>query len=76
MGRTVIYSTHHLAEAEQVCYRIIIVHNGTIRADGHPEELIKSTMTTNLEEAYVELTKDKARPRSDAKEKKAGFMVE
>ena len=68
-GGTVIYSTHHLAEAEQVCDRIIIVHNGTIRADGHPEELIKSTMTTNLEEAYVELTKDKARPRSDAKEK-------
>ena len=68
-GGTVIYSTHHLAEAEQVCDRIIIVHNGTIRADGHPDELIKSTMTTNLEEAYVELTKDKARPRSDAKEK-------
>ena len=68
-GGTVIYSTHHLAEAEQVCDRIIIVHNGTIRADGHPEELIKSTMTTNLEEAYVELTKDKARPRSDVKEK-------
>ena len=36
-GGTVIYSTHHLAEAHQVCDRIIIVHNGTIRADGSPE---------------------------------------
>ena len=26
-GRTVIYSTHHLAEAEQVCDRIIVIHN-------------------------------------------------
>ena len=27
-GGTVIYSTHKLAEAEQVCDRIIIIHNG------------------------------------------------
>ena len=68
-GGTVIYSTHHLAEAEQVCNRIIIVHNGTIRADGSPEELINETGVNNLEEAYVALTKDKARPRTDSKDK-------
>ena len=66
-GGTVIYSTHHLAEAEQVCDRIIIVHNGTIRADGSPEELITMTSKNSLEEAYVELTKDKARPRTEEK---------
>ena len=42
-GGTVIYSTHHLAEAHQVCDRIIIVHNGTIRADGSPEYLLELT---------------------------------
>ncbi len=66
-GGTVIYSTHHLAEAEQVCDRIIIVHNGTIRADGSPEQLINQAGVNTLEQAYVELTKDKARPRSDEK---------
>lgn len=60
-GGTVIYSTHNLAEAQQVCDRIIIIHNGTIRADGAPEELIASTETTDLEEAYVSLTEDVAR---------------
>jgi sodium transport system ATP-binding protein len=71
-GGTVIYSTHHLAEAQQVCDRIVIVHNGTIRADGAPQELLELTNKDTLEEAYVSLTSDKARLRSedDTKESK------
>ncbi|MGB1935440.1 MAG: ABC transporter ATP-binding protein [Candidatus Poseidoniaceae archaeon] len=71
-GGTVIYSTHHLAEAQQVCDRIVIVHNGTIRADGSPKELLETTNKDTLEEAYVSLTSDKARLRSedDTKESK------
>ena len=64
-GGTVIYSTHHLAEAQQVCDRIVIVHNGTIRADGSPQELLELTKKESLEEAYVSLTSDKARPRTE-----------
>jgi sodium transport system ATP-binding protein len=60
-GGTVIYSTHKLAEAEQVCDRIIIIHNGEVRADGSPGELLDITATTSLEEAYVKLTMDAAR---------------
>ena len=71
-GGTVIYSTHHLAEAQQVCDRIVIVHNGTIRADGSPQELREVTNKNTLEEAYVCLTSDKARLRTedDTKESK------
>ena len=60
-GGTVIYSTHHLAEAEQVCDRIIIIHNGTLRAEGSPQDLLKKTGTANLEEAFVALTQDASR---------------
>jgi len=71
-GGTVIYSTHHLAEAQQVCDRIVIVHNGTIRADGSPTQLLEQTGKTTLEDAYVALTSDKARSRKedDSKEGK------
>ena len=65
-GRTVIYSTHHLAEAEQVCDRIIVIHNGTVRADGSPSDLMQDTGTDSLEEAYVALTLDASREVSDA----------
>ena len=70
-GGTVIYSTHHLAEAQQVCDRIIIVHNGTIRADGSPKELLEHTQEDSLEEAYVSLTSDKARSRSEDSKKES-----
>ena len=67
-GRTVIYSTHKLNEAQEVCDRIIIIHNGTVRADGTPAELMSETSTPTLEEAFVQLTQDASRevePPSD-----------
>ena len=60
-GGTVIYSTHNLAEAQQVCDRIIIIHNGTIRAEGSPQELMTAAQRDDLEEAYVALTEDLVR---------------
>ncbi|HIO25636.1 MAG TPA: ABC transporter ATP-binding protein [Candidatus Poseidoniales archaeon] len=60
-GRTVIYSTHQLNEAQQVCDRIVIIHNGTLRADGSPTKLMEDTGTDSLEDAFVELTQDESR---------------
>ena len=62
-GGTVVYSTHQLFEAQQVCDRIIIIHNGVIKSDGSPDQLMKETDCNSLEEAYVKLTQDKARMR-------------
>ena len=60
-GGTVIYSTHNLAEAHNVCDRIVIIHNGTVRANGTPEDLLTDTDTDTLEDAYIALTEDIAR---------------
>ena len=62
-GGTVVYSTHQLFEAQQVCDRIIIIHNGVVKANGSPSELIDETGSDSLEEAYVALTQEKARMR-------------
>lgn len=72
-GGTIVYSTHQLSEAQQVCDRIIIIHNGDIQADGSPNELLNETETVNLEEAYVSLTQEKARPRNDDQENEGRF---
>jgi ABC-2 type transport system ATP-binding protein len=37
--RTVLFSTHILSEAEQVCDRVLIIHKGRILAQGAPETL-------------------------------------
>jgi len=67
-GGTVIYSTHMLSEAQRICDRIIILHNGTVRADGSPNELLQMTSTIDLEDAYVSLTGDVARSEPIDKE--------
>jgi ABC-2 type transport system ATP-binding protein len=36
---TVLFSTHILSEAEQVCDRVLIIHHGDIIAQGKPDEL-------------------------------------
>ena len=72
-GKTIIYSTHKLSEAHQVCDRIIIIHNGEVRADGSPDELLGITDTKSLEEAYVSLTADAS--REDLKEDSEGKIA-
>ena len=38
-GRTIIFSTHYLQEADDVAERIILFNKGKVIADGKPEEL-------------------------------------
>lgn len=50
-GTTIIFSTHDMAEAAQICDRVVIVVAGRIRADGPPAELIdggRSTLTFDV----------------------------
>lgn len=56
-GRTVIYSTHYMEEAEFLCDRIIMIHKGRIIAEGTPEKLKAETKAVNLREAFISLTK-------------------
>lgn len=56
-GTTIIYTSHHLNEAEDFCSHIAIIDNGNIITQGTPKELIYSTSgTTSLEEVFIELT--------------------
>ena len=38
-GMTVLLTTHYMEEAEQLCERVALMHQGTIRALGSPEAL-------------------------------------
>jgi ABC-2 type transport system ATP-binding protein len=43
MGRTVLLSTHDLAEAERLCDRVAIIDRGRVIAEGSPAELISGS---------------------------------
>lgn len=52
-NRTIFYSTHLLADAEEMCDRFGILHRGRIVFDGTPAECIERYQTTTLEQAYM-----------------------
>ena len=53
-GKTVIYSTHVMSEAEKLCDTIGIIHNGRLVVEGSLEELRRSSGERDLEEIFVQ----------------------
>ena len=55
-GVTIIYSSHHLKEAEDFCSRVALMDNGKVIALDTVSELIKINNAANLEELMIILT--------------------
>ena len=55
-GRTVLYSSHVLDVVEKVCNRALIIHKGSLIADGTLESLKASTHQKSLEDVFRTLT--------------------
>ena len=56
-GTTIIYTSHHLSEAQDFCTDIAIIDRGQLFAQGTPENLIRSTANANnLEDVFISLT--------------------
>ncbi len=56
-GTTIIYTSHHMDEAEHFCSRVAIIDNGQIIVEGTPKQLITDNSgCTNLESVFLKLT--------------------
>lgn len=56
-GRTVLFSTHIMSEAERICDRIAILHRGRLLANGTLEELREATGLHYLQDIFVHYVK-------------------
>jgi ABC-2 type transport system ATP-binding protein len=56
VGVTIFLTTHYIEEAEQLCDRVAILVNGTIKTVDTPENLIAMSNSKNLEETFIEIT--------------------
>ena len=57
-NKGIIYSTHYMEEAENICDRVILLNKGKIIASGTPKSILKDTNTTNLRDAFFTLIGD------------------
>ena len=54
-GKTILYSTHYMEEAENICDKIVMINKGKIIMVGTPDEIRKKTNTTNLRDSFFAL---------------------
>ena len=54
-GKTILYSTHYMEEAENICDNVIMINKGTIIKEGTPDKIKNDTKTTNLRDAFFAL---------------------
>lgn len=55
--KTILYSTHYMEEAENICDRVIMINKGIVINSGTPDKIKKDTNTTNLRDAFFTLVK-------------------
>lgn len=67
-GKTVLFSTHTMSEAEKLCDRIAVIHRGRILACGTLDELRELCGKHYLEEIFVWLLKEHGEEPKEALE--------
>ena len=55
-GMTIVYTSHDLKEAEQLCTDVALVNHGKIVCEGVPRELICEASVSSLEELFIKKT--------------------
>jgi len=55
-GTTILYTTHYMEEAQELCSRIGIIDGGKIIEQGVPDQLLKKHGSRNLEDLFLHLT--------------------
>ena len=54
-GKCIIYSTHYMEEAENICDRVVLINKGSVIAIGTPDEINKQTGCSNIRDAFFKL---------------------
>ena len=59
LNQAVFFSSHILADMDEICDRVAVLHDGAIRFVGPPADLKKQTGSENLERAFLHFIEKK-----------------
>lgn len=76
LGKTILFSTHYLDEADAVASRIVVIHQGKVIADGSPSS-IKQLVAAKTIRLKTNLTAEQAKayPGVERTEQQNGHLV-
>lgn len=57
-GLTVLYTSHNMAEVEEMCDRVIFLQAGKIKDEGTPEELVKKYGREDLNDLFLAIARN------------------
>ena len=59
-GGTLFFTSHALADVEEICDRIAVLHDGHIAFIGPPRDLVGATGAATLERAFLHVIESRA----------------
>jgi ABC-2 type transport system ATP-binding protein len=56
-GVAILYTSHNMRDIEEICDRVLFLHDGHLRAEGTPAQVIEQFRTHNLEEVFIRIAR-------------------
>jgi ABC-2 type transport system ATP-binding protein len=56
-GVAMLYTSHNMRDIEEICDRILFLHNGQLIAEGSPAQVIAQFGTRDLEEVFIRVAR-------------------
>jgi ABC-2 type transport system ATP-binding protein len=56
-GIAVLYTSHNMRDIEEICDRLLFLHNGRLIAEGTPEQVVEQFRSRNLEEVFIRIAR-------------------
>ena len=56
-GSTLLYTSHNMRDVEEVCDRVIFLHQGKILFEGTPEEIVRHFQEEDLESVFIRVAR-------------------
>lgn len=60
-GTTIVYTSHHMSEAEEFCNRIALIDHGKVVVEGDLQELMAKNKALDLQSLFIKLTGEEYR---------------
>lgn len=60
-GTTIVYTSHHMSEAEEFCNRIALIDHGKVVAEGGMSDLLAGNDASSLQDLFIKLTGEEYR---------------